>query len=202
MRLSALLLTVFFSTVANSYPVNYAFTGEVTAFNLNPTFGFSPTAIDPKAPLFGEDGTKIYNGDPAAFGQFTIDIENLPAPYTCGNRKLGYSMSTEGASYNLKSGIGCVDSVVANKDTIAWHVEGPRLTNSGGLESSIQDFAFNFSNGNFIGGTFNLNYMFENGYYGGISGVINNLSAVPEPASISLLFIGMIGIALTRKRML
>lgn len=200
-RLHVLALPlVFFSSLSSAFPITYSYSGETTSFNFVRKDNFQSLPSDPSTPLIRSDGSTIFNGQTFAFGEFTLDRDTLPAPYKCGNRDLSYRLSTEGATYSLQSGQGCTDSVIADQDTIAWHIEGPRLSHSGGIDSSIQNFTFNFSNGEFIGGTFNLQYMITDQLVGGISGVINRLVQVPEPSSIALLAVGIVGIALNRKR--
>ncbi|MDB6061539.1 MAG: hypothetical protein JWM78_1642 [Verrucomicrobiaceae bacterium] len=197
---TALLLTAIVSTTAHAYPATYLFSGEVTEFNFVHSGDFPIGVVDPNLPLIGKDGSAIFNGKSSAFGQFTLDAATLPPEHSCDSRDLSYEIATEGATYYAQSGQGCEDSVFANEDVIGWHVEGPRLSYSGGLESTIQNFAFNFANGEFIGGTFGLMYMNGNGYYGYISGIIDRLTEVPEPSSIGLLAAGLVGVVVARRK--
>lgn len=201
------LLCLMLANPVWAFSVTYSFGGHITSFDFSGSGG--SISDDPSVPLIKPDGTVVFNGITDVSGYFTIDLTDIPLPYSCASLPLSYQLSTEGATYYRQEAPGCTDALYSTADTLAWHVEGPSLTNQGGLESSIQDFVFNFSNGVFIGGEFKLDYMFDPDLdiAGSISGVINSLqrdeiASVPESSALSLVVGGLLGLSLVRRKKL
>src|SRR5690606_8345272 len=136
--------------------------------------GCGGVSTEPKTPLLRPDGTVIFNGIPEVQGRLTVDMDAIPAPYSCDRLPLSYELSTQGATYSRKEEGGCMNALTWEEDEFSWHVEGPSLSHEGGLDSSIQDFFFKFEQGVLASGHFKLDYMFDSelGVSGSVTGII------------------------------
>jgi|GEM_PF-2774357 len=200
LALSALLL----SSLVHAYPVTYAFSGSVTDIDLHDRATGNPLTIDPDTP-FSFNGLQLLDGNASVTGFYTFDTDVSQYNYACSDvLPVSYQASMEGITFSKAPARGCQDMFHYGADGFSSHIEGTSLTQTGPLNSSIQNFIFNFSNGVFQGGSFSLDYMMGAGLAGqGIRGIIDQVAlvsaAVPEPGAWMLVITGLAGVALLRR---
>jgi len=205
MRRLALFIALFAgaSSVAHAYLVTLAFTGTLTDVDLRERSGSNMLNIDPNAP-FSYNGQPLLSGDASVSGLFTFDTDVTRYAYHCPELlPTSYDLSTEGITFSKPPAVSCNDYFDVGPDGLVSHSEGPQLTQTSVLNSSIQNIVIHFADGVFTDGSFSLDYIQGGGLAGAMYGVINSvtLANVPEPGIWTLLITGMFGMRLLRKRM-
>lgn len=188
-------LALLFSAGALAYPVTYSFTGTVTQKN----------AVD-----------GIYNDDPNVAGTITFDIETATRQTMTryADMDISYRVSMAGQTFEARSH-NPYNFTFANDGNVEFYDEVPESSVRGGTEVpgfdwGIIDFRFSgspFANGLiadlpidlFIGGSVSFGGAIS-AEGGSIAASINSLVRVPEPASATLLSIGLLGLLVTRRK--
>lgn len=195
-------LTAFLASFAQAYPITLEFTGYVSSIDLRDRATGNPLDIDPNSPFYF-NGSQVFDGNSRVTGTFTFDTDSNHYNYDCSKvLDVSYQMSLEGIGYSREPARSCNDDFDADIDRIVAHFEGPALQQTGGPNSSIQNFVFNFADGVFTSGSFVLDYMIGDGLIGpGIRGVIDSvtLASVPEPGAWTLVLVGLAGVGLLRR---
>lgn len=188
MRHYILLACLTFYNTASAAPVTYNFTGTVTQVG--------PQTLNP--PTLGQHipiEITVQQGFPS--------VDDTPNFYSTFNADLILS-----AKFNSQGANGLVQRITValpgfiNFQTVSPQVAaGFDLTLSGGLGKTPFSFSLpsTLDASLFTSGTFTVTQFFSPTTYG-FSGTIDGLATVPEPASLAVLAIGLIGAGYARSR--
>jgi hypothetical protein len=204
-------ISILFFVVSNAFasPVTFVFSGHVTNIQLYDRQTGELIADDPDAEVMYQ-GIELINGDANVMGSYsfnsaTAHLGGLEGPWYnpagVGDDPLAlyngvtYQVSAEGfQAYKTPGVFSSVMSFDNSPDGVFSHFEVDVLNNTGGPRWTFSDFAFNFSNGQFQGGTFQ--FITDGVLSGALTGVIDRLTIneVPIPSALWLLGSGLLGL--------